>query len=42
MAKLNIKFPCGYEINIECFGIMFEDSDIKRTCPIHKDKCKQR
>lgn len=40
--KQKIKFPCGYEFEIEAKGLFLEyhckDEELP-VCPIHKEKC---
>jgi len=44
--KYNVKFPCGYEISMECQASMFDnasaefDEDKFKECPLHGKKCK--
>jgi hypothetical protein len=44
-AKLQIKFPCGYEYEIEVDSIFAYIGELNDRslpiCPIHKEKCKR-
>lgn len=41
MAKINLKFPCGCEINLETglWEIINVKDVEKTTCPMHGAKC---
>lgn len=47
-SKINVEFPCGYKLNMECkigffeFGYSEMDEDKFKECPLHGKKCPPR
>lgn len=37
--KLDIKFPCGYEMSVTTNGVEYYQTNLPTVCPLHGKDC---